>query len=359
MNRKVRYVQFGCGKMGVNCVKFAVDKGAEIVGAFDANPAIEGMDIGERAGIQKLDVKIQKAEELDETLKSLKPDIAVVTTRSLVKEIYDVVMICVKNGVNVITSCEESIYPWTSSPRLTKELDEAAKANGVTITGSGAQELQWCSTICNLAGGINHITKIKGIQNNNIELYGIAFAESFGAGLTEQEFESKFGPLNNMSDAEISAIIEREEFSPGFFWNSNPWLIEKLGFTLKRQKQTMIPVIAEKDIKSESLGRMIKKGEARGAINMVTSETEEGLVIEAGVKAIVCGEDEGESNDWILYDGDVEFVTNQPLPPTVELTCSTLVNRIPDVINAPAGYVTSSHMNECKYLVKSMETYVK
>ena len=82
-------------------------------------------------------------------------------------------------------------------------------------------------------------------------------------------------------------------------------------------------------------------------------------MIESGVKAIVYGPDDVESNNWKIHDGDVEFATNQPNPPTVELTCATIVNRIPNIINAPAGYVTTNHMSECSYLAQSMEHYVK
>ena len=42
---------------------------------------------------------------------------------------------------------------------------------------------------------------------------------------------------------------------------------------------------------------------------------------------------------------------NQTLnrPSTVELTCASIVNRIPDVLKAPAGYVPTSQMGELKY----------
>jgi len=46
-------------------------------------------------------------------------------------------------------------------------------------------------------------------------------------------------------------------------------------------------------------------------------------------------------------------------PNTVELTCATVVNRIPDVMNSKAGYVPTNEMDELKYRVKPLNEYVK
>ncbi len=46
-------------------------------------------------------------------------------------------------------------------------------------------------------------------------------------------------------------------------------------------------------------------------------------------------------------------------PATVELTCATIVNRIPDVINAESGYIPTSHMEDLKYRAETLEKYVK
>ena len=133
---KIKVVQYGCGKMSVYTMKYAIEQGMEIVGAIDINPNIIGKDIGDIIGTSKQNVTITDVKEAEEMLKKVNPDICIITTMSLMKDVKDALMLCAKLGINAITTCEEAFFPMNSSPKLTKEIDELAKKTNCTITES-------------------------------------------------------------------------------------------------------------------------------------------------------------------------------------------------------------------------------
>ena len=208
MDRKVRVIQFGTGKMAVYTMRYVLEKGGEVVGAIDVNPNVIGKDIGTIMGKTEMGVKVTALENAEETIRTLKPDIAIVTTMSLLNDVKDALMLCAKLGVNAITTCEEAFFPWNSNPQVTKEIDDLAKQTGCTITGSGYQDIYWGQLITSIAGSTQRITKIKGSSSYNVEDYGIALAKAHGSGLTLDEFDKQVASVDRISDEERQKIIE-------------------------------------------------------------------------------------------------------------------------------------------------------
>ena len=358
MERKIRVVQYGTGKMSVYTMRYVYEKGAEIVGAIDVNPAVIGKDIGEIMGTENKGINVVSVNEAEEMIKQTKPDIVIVTTMSLIKDVNEALMLCAKLGVNAITTCEEAFYPMNSNPEITTKLDEIAKQTGCTITGSGYQDIYWGQLISSIAGSTHTITKINGSSSYNVEDYGIALAKAHGSGLTLEEFDKQVASVDRISDEERQAIINKGEYLPSYMWNVNGWLCAKLGLTVKSQTQKTVPQTYDKDIYSSTLGMTVKAGDATGMSAVVTTQTEEGITIESECIGKVYSPEEFDKNEWtIIGEPETTLVINKPA--TVELTCASIVNRIPDVINARPGYVPTEEMGELNYRVKSLNEYVK
>lgn len=357
MNRKIKVVQYGVGKMSVYTMRYALEKGCEIVGAIDINPELIGKDISEILGGNPTGILITGASDAEKMLKETKPDICVVTTMSLFNDVYNALELCAKLGINAITTCEEAFFPMNSNPVSVKAIDTIAKETNCTITGSGYQDVYWGELISAIASSTQRITKIKGSSSYNVEEYGIALAQAHGAGLSLDEFDKQIASVDRMSDEERKKLIDNCEYTPSYMWNVNGWLAEKLGLTVVSQTQKCVPQTCDEDLNSTTLNMTIPKGNATGMSAVVTTTTKEGITIESECIGKVYSKNDFDKNEWtVLGEPDTTIVVNRPK--TVELTCATVINRIPDVINAKAGFVTTDLIGEPTYKVKPLNEYV-
>ena len=138
--RRIKAIVYGAGVIGRLATKYMVEKGIDIVGAIDVNPAVVGKDLGEVAGLGRpLNVKIN--DDADAVLSEQEADIAIVSIFSQMDRMYPFFEKCIKNGLNVITPSEEALYPWETAPELAAKVDKLAKKHGARVMVDDAHAL--------------------------------------------------------------------------------------------------------------------------------------------------------------------------------------------------------------------------
>jgi len=234
---KLRAVQYGCGPIGCNVVRFANQRpDFQIVGAIDTDKSLVNRDIGEVAGTGR-PLGVYISEQADNVLSQTKPDVAFLTTSSSLKSTYPQLEICLKAGVNVVSTCEELAYPYLKEPELSIKIDKMAIANKVTVLGTGVNPgFLMDSWPLFMTGVCQQVKRIHIVRVQDAFSRRGPFQKKIGAGCTLKEFEEKAakGMLRHVGLAESVAMVA-----------------DGLGWKLDDITESIEPIIAENSIKTD------------------------------------------------------------------------------------------------------------
>lgn len=342
MRTEIKIVFFGLGPIGAKIAKLILEKkGTKIVGAIDIDKELIGKDLGEIVGSRrKLGVTL--TDNAEKLLSRVKPDIAVITTRPYLNEIYPQIMTCVKAGVNVISTCEELSYPYARNPKKSRDINEAAKKHGVAVLGTGINPGYLMDTLpITLTGACQRVESIKVTRMMNSSKRRIPYQKKIGTGLTPKQFRR---------------MIDKKKITGHVgLYESISMIAAALGWKLEKINEfPPEPVIAERRI--------------------VTPYTtvEAGNV--AGLKSIAHGI-KGEKPVIILefvshaaVEDEYDSVSIKGVPNLSEKiiggvhgdlgTAAVVVNMIPHVLNSRHGLVTMKDLPLPHATTEDLRTYL-
>lgn len=227
---RIRVVQWGLGAMGSGMAKLMAGKeGFQLVGGIDSRPDYVGKDLGEVLGVDHLGVQV--TDDPASVLDKDKVDCVVIATTSWVEEQMDDLRTILKAGINCVSIAEEMASPEAQSPELAKELDELAKANGVSIIGTGVNPgLSMDMLVVALTAGCHEVTSIEASRVNDLSPYGPTVMRTQGVGLSEEEF------LKGVEDGSVDGHIG--------FPESARMISDALGLGVDRIEQRREPIIS-------------------------------------------------------------------------------------------------------------------
>lgn len=188
--KQIRVLQWGLGAMGSGMARLALKKsGLKIVAAVDGYEGYNGKDLGEILGVENTGVIVTNKPET--VLDKEKVDVVVIATTSWTEKQMPDLRKILKAGINCISIAEEMSTPEAQSPELAKELDELAKANGVSILGTGVNPGYVLDLmVVMLTGGCHDVERIEASRVNDLSPYGPTVMETQGVGTSPEAFRA-------------------------------------------------------------------------------------------------------------------------------------------------------------------------
>ena len=345
MNKKIKVIQWGTGAVGACSLRQIIDHPCyELVGVW-VSGSKAGSDAGELCGRDPTGIIATSSRE---EIYAMEADVvmhhAIAVTSEGALPFDEDVLALLRSGKNVISTAAY-FSPFLEGPEMMARLEEACQAGGVTVYGTGVDPGLATDRIAAVATACtSDVRSIRMIESVDLDEHPSFELISENAGF------GKFPEERNMESP--GAIYFGTRILPGAVAK----LADMLDIKLDEIKLEEEVIYAEEDVEA-GMGT-IKKGTMRGASVVFSGMVGgEAFIIHQWIHYI--GE-EGLPDHWLVRprgDGvppyvvrleiegattlemDMTFRDEEDITSYSAPTAAVGVNAIPDVVNAPPGYL--------------------
>jgi 2,4-diaminopentanoate dehydrogenase len=316
---KIKVAQFGLGPIGLETLKLAATKPwAEVVGGIDIHPEKIGKDLGELTGTKALRGCLVYG-SLQELVAHAKPDVIFHTAVSKFKDAFKQIEPMARQGINVVSSCEELLFPQLREPKLAAKLNQVCSRNGARVVGTGVNPgfvmdvLPVCMTGVSREVRAVHVQRVVNASTRREPLQ-----RKIGSGWPPATFRRRFkeGKAGHAGLKESLALVAH-----------------CLGWKVKDITETGDAVVADHDIRTRFLE--VKKGQTCGLHQYAEGKVDGKVRLTLDIKMYL---DAKDPHDAIQVEGE------PPLDVVIcggiagdQATVASLVNTARNLAHARAG----------------------
>jgi len=316
---KIKIAQFGLGPIGLETLKLAATKPwAEIIGGIDIDPTKTGQSLAKLTGDPALrGAKVYRT--VEELAAQEMPDVIIHTAVSKMQAAYPQIEPMVRRGINVISSCEELLFPQLREPELAVKLDQACKEGKARVLGTGVNPgfVMDVIPIC-LTGVCRTVTAVHVQRVVNASTRRGPLQKKIGSGLAPAEFERLFreGRAGHAGLKESAALIAH-----------------CLGWKLSDLAETGKAMVASHDLRTRHVE--VRKGQCCGLHQTAVGKVKGQIRLTLDLKMYL---EAPNPHDACQIEGEpaLNLLLNGGVAGDVA-TIAALVNAVPRVLKAPPG----------------------
>lgn len=318
----------GLGTIGSQVARLLLKHrhGIELVGAASKDDSQIGRPLREVLGLDGGGGPV--VTDSVDALIAERPEAIVLATGSFLPDVVDAVLACASAGVSVVSPCEELAFPYTRDPALAARIDEAAKAGGATILGSGVNPGFIFDTLVATATGVAwDVTAIRGRRVVDTVEFGQNIHLRLGIGFTPEEFDA------GHADGSIAGHVG--------FPESIQIVAERLGVKLDGPvEEKFEPLIAETPAPTKY--GQVDAGRTEGFVQIATGRVNGEDFIRYELLLHLRPREAGyEPADTFTVEGlHPVNLTLSPGMDAVLATSAELVNALPGLLHAEPGLKT-------------------
>lgn len=326
MSHKINVIQVGLGPIGLALTRLLSERPSiAIVGAADSDPAKAGRDPGELAGLPA-SPGVRITANTDQLLGEVDAPVVLLTTVSSIARIRPTLIGILEQGRNVLSSCEELVFPWKTHPDIARDIDDAARRNGVSVLSTGVNPgflMDFLPLV--MTGVCREVTNVRVDRVQDASRRRLPFQRKIGAGLSPEEFSRKVdeGTLRHVGLTESMHMVAHA-----------------LGWQLDRTDESIAPVLADRSVVTPDL--TVEAGRTAGVEQIGRAYRNGREVITLRFRATI-GQENPRDRIRIKGEPDIDLVLRGGVNGDVA-TCAIIANAIPAIISAPPGLRTMADM---------------